>query len=445
MRTHLPTVAGILICAGSLVPFWSLAARAAGPAPIARQGPFVTIAPGKCTNSTCHPSENEWALKRDGDEGKRHVNAFNQLFDKKTIDKSNKYVKAAGLKDVLDPKGSCVRCHATVVTGRERDISDGVTCQSCHGPGGPEATSYLRPHQDIRRKPPAVETDKDRQLYEQSANTGLYRTRNHPETWTDLCVKCHVLGKDDRAIVDAGHPKGDEFDLSKKFVFTSKHWYLGTDKNYAATKIASYQDKVTGKLATLTAAAAPVPAAAVVTIPPPAAPPAAMPATTPVPNPRAPVPAPAPPKAAAPSNTKVLIEQPVAVVAPPSPVVAQPARAAPSPPKAMPAPPARAVPATAAAVPAPAALMTSSAPTTYALPQGPSAIVGVLQGRLASLLEALLRDGVQKKIAPPQPASDYSGPDAELLRLQQEIIGLALQTLATPPRASQPSQAKKDR
>lgn len=70
------------------------------------------------------------------------------------------------------------------------------------------------------------------------------------------------------------------------------------------------------------------------------------------------------------------------------------------------------------------------------LPPSPAAIVATIQGRAVSLLDRLLRrEGrAPVRVTPPQPTIEYRGADAELLRLQQEILALALDALGTAPR-----------
>jgi hypothetical protein len=65
----------------------------------------------------------------------------------------------------------------------------------------------------------------------------------------------------------------------------------------------------------------------------------------------------------------------------------------------------------------------------------PATMIGSIQGRLAALLDTLLMRGVvlPKPVTPPQKQTLYRGADAELIRLQDEIISLALEALASPP------------
>jgi hypothetical protein len=77
----------------------------------------------------------------------------------------------------------------------------------------------------------------------------------------------------------------------------------------------------------------------------------------------------------------------------------------------------------------------------YTLPQSAAVLLGAVQGRLAGLLEALLARGVQTpaKIAQPQTRVTESGADAELLKLQEDVIALALEALSAPAKAPAPA------
>jgi hypothetical protein len=74
-----------------------------------------------------------------------------------------------------------------------------------------------------------------------------------------------------------------------------------------------------------------------------------------------------------------------------------------------------------------------------AMPLSPSAAVAAVQGRIIAALDSLLRRDARAVIRiPPPPPATYTGPDAELLRLQDEVLSLALESLATPPAPKKP-------
>jgi hypothetical protein len=75
------------------------------------------------------------------------------------------------------------------------------------------------------------------------------------------------------------------------------------------------------------------------------------------------------------------------------------------------------------------------------LPTSPAAAVAAVQGRAIALLDALLRRGGRApvRVTPPEKKTDYKGPDADLLRLQDDVLSLAIDALRTaPPPASAP-------
>jgi hypothetical protein len=364
------------------------------------------VGPGKCTDCHDHKDEKEWSEKRDGDgKGKQHLNALNQLSDAK----ADGYAKAIGVADVYDPKSTCVKCHATVVRG---SADFGISCESCHGGG----KDYLKPHQE-------------KGAYQASLALGMKDVWKKPENWVKDCVTCHVLGDNpgDAALLKAGHSSGADFDMGIKFQPVAGHW---TSK-YTANQIAGLGNPLRTALARKATAAAPA-AAAPAAAPPAPAPAAAAPPAAATPPAVAPATAAgAKPTPAAPSAPVV---PPPARGASPAPVTAAPpaaarAAAAPPPPPALPPP----VP----IPPSPVIATVLDAPVS----QSPASLVGALQGRVAQLLSDLLNRGVRTpvKLTAPATKTPYRGADAELLRLQEEVIALALEALGTaPPAKTQP-------
>jgi hypothetical protein len=344
------------------------------------------VGPGKCTDCHDHRDEKEWSEKRDGDgKGKQHLNALNQLSDAK----ADQYAKAAGVADVYDAKSMCVKCHATVVRG---SADFGVSCESCHGAG----KDFLKPHQE-------------KGAYQAAVALGMKDTKNKPETWVKDCVSCHVLGQNpgDAALMKAGHASGGDFDFGVKFQPVSAHF----SAKYTASQISGLANPLRNAVARPTTAGAPVPAAA--PAPPPAAAPAAPPVAAPVVGTGTkPAPAPAAP--------------PPARGTTPAPAAAPPAATRPAAPPPLPALPPPAPPA-----PSPVIATVLDAPAS----QSPASLVGALQGRIAQLLSDLLTRGVRTpvKLTAPAVTSQYRGADAELLRLQEEVIALALEALGTAP------------
>ena len=184
------------------------------------QNKFQFLGPNECLNCHDHNPEREWYEKKEIPEVRRlfpdrgdkagHINSLNQM----ETPKSDEFAKAIGLADKYDVNGKCVSCHATVFRG---DANAGVSCESCHGPG----SGYMKPHQT-------------KDSYEASVSTyGMTRLIGNIQGWTQQCTNCHVM--DDDRLIKAGHPSGDDFDLSKKYVPVSLHF----KKKYTEEEVAS--------------------------------------------------------------------------------------------------------------------------------------------------------------------------------------------------------------
>lgn len=366
----------------------------AATAPAEAQARRDFVGPGKCTDCHDHKDEKEWSEKRDGDgKGKQHLNALNQLSDAK----ADVYAKAAGVADVYDAKSVCVKCHATVVRG---SADFGISCESCHGAG----KDFLKPHQE-------------KGAYQAALALGMKDTQKKPENWVKECISCHVLGDNaaDAALIKAGHSSGADFDIGAKFLPVANHFTA----KYTANQIAGLGNPLRNALARKAPAAAPTPAAPPAAATPPAAAPTAAPAA-------------AAPAAAAPAAAVTPTPQPARgappVAAPSAPQAASRPSAAPPPPLPLPHLPPPVPP-----PPSPVMATVLDAPVS----QSPASLVGALQGRVAQLLGDLLTRGVRTpvKLTAPATKTPYRGADAELLRLQEEVIGLALEALGTAPTA----------
>jgi hypothetical protein len=332
--------------------------------------PHQTIGKAKCVNCHDHEAEKLWSEKKDGPPPNNHLNALRQL----EAPKAAVFAKAIGLADPYDPKGSCAACHGTILKGT---VVDGITCESCHGPG----SGYVDVHQQ-------------KGAYRQAVAAGLADTVKNPDAWAPMCTKCHVLS--DSALIQAGHPSGDDFDLGAKFATVALHW----------TSVYSNRADIVARART---ARATIVASRKV-----------LAAAAPAPAPAAPAPSSAPPAAAA-------APAPVAVNPPASsasrPAMHAPARAAAAPPSA-----------TIVTTPVPQPQPMTMPVAVLALPLSPSAAVAAVQGRLIAMIDSLLRRDARTpvRLSPPAPSA-YHGPDAELLRLQDEVLSLAIESLAAPP------------
>ncbi|MGQ0735145.1 MAG: hypothetical protein ACT4QD_16020 [Acidobacteriota bacterium] len=372
---------GLLTCAAAAVVSLSV------PATVAAQS-RTYVGPGKCTDCHDHRDEKEWSEKRDGDgRGKQHINALNQLSDPK----SEGWAKAIGLADPYDVRGTCVKCHATTVRGSP---DFGISCESCHGPG----RDYLQPHQE-------------KGAYEKSLALGMKDVWKKPETWVRDCMVCHVLGDNptDPKLAEAGHPTGNRFDIGVKFVPVAGHWTSKYTANQVNALGRPIRETLLARVGTAKPAEARPAAAEPAAAPAAAAPPAAAPAA--VAPPAAEVPAAPPPRAS-------VAQAPPGLPRRSSPIVTEPPAASAD------------------------SMMAVTLPPEPALPPTPAGIVSAIQGRLAGLLDALLSKGVTTPtpVTPPARTTVYRGADADLLRLQEEVIALALEALGTAPAPKPPPQ-----
>jgi len=335
--------------------------------------PHQTIGKAKCVNCHDHEAEKLWSEKKDGPPPNNHLNALRQL----EAPKAAIFAKAIGLADPYDPKGSCAACHGTILKGT---VVDGVTCESCHGPG----SGYVDVHQQ-------------KGAYRQAVAAGLADTVKNPDAWAPMCTKCHVLS--DSALIQAGHPSGDDFDLGAKFATVALHW----------TSVYSNRADIVARARTARATIVASRKALAVA---------------------APAAAPAAPAPSSPPPTSVAAPAPVAAH-PQPPAASRPAMPAPARGAAAAPPSAPVVAAAAPSLPLPMPMMPVA---VLALPLSPSAAVAAVQGRLIALIDSLLRRDARTpvRLSPPPPSANH-GPDAELLRLQDEVLSLAIESLAAPP------------
>jgi cytochrome c554/c'-like protein len=346
-----------------------------------------------------------------------HAQTLAQLSEPKAAE----YAKATG-GDAKHPK--CLACHAPVMLAAGPAP---VSCETCHGPG----KGWLVPHQELAfYSLPTAQWQGLRNLYLNSKEIAR------------ICVECHVLN--DKAIAAAGHPVGAAFDAGRDMAGPKMvHWPSGSvndtrvrsyDKAFyaamsreGAPMVASRSAGVGGgkpaALAGARAGAPPAKGGGMATVAPQTNV-AAKPAvsddeyadlgddefTAP------PVAAPVKPR---PIERVALPDAPAgAFDKAPVRIAPRPAPPPPPPPPAVPAPTAAATP---PPTPPPAALP--------AKPRGPAEV----RGRAALVLADLIRQKKKLDLPKPAPPAEFAGPDGELLRLQDEVLALALETLRRAP------------
>ena len=172
----------------------------AAPAALPNVAADQTIGTINCASSTCHGSiapwnesnvlQNEYTTWSRQD---RHAKAYTVLLNKQ----SQRIAKNLGLAQAAHESKICLDCHSHNPDAKNRGprhvVSDGVSCEGCHGPAGKWVTSHT-----VANVPHA----------ENVAN-GLYPT-SRPVEQAKLCLSCH-FGNDDRfvthRIMGAGHPR----------------------------------------------------------------------------------------------------------------------------------------------------------------------------------------------------------------------------------------------
>jgi hypothetical protein len=139
----------------------------------------------------------------------KHARAFANLSN----DVAKRMGRLMGLKDTPDKEARCLACHALSVPDEARartfDATDGVSCESCHGP----ASSWLGPH-----------TTKG-WTHAQSVEAGMRDLRD-PANRTDNCLQCHLGTRErnvDHELIAAGHPDL-YFELASFSAAMPKHW-----------------------------------------------------------------------------------------------------------------------------------------------------------------------------------------------------------------------------
>lgn len=178
--------------------------------------PMKYIGPGSCAATSCHGSvkpiagsrilQNEystWILQD------KHSRAYQAL----TGDVGERMARILKLGAKAEESAKCLVCHALYTTAEQRgrafEISEGVSCENCHGP----ASAWLGPH-TTRTWP-----------HEKSVALGMTDTR-HVIHRTEKCLECHLGTKNkfvDHEMIAAGHPDLF-FELDSFSAVMPRHW-----------------------------------------------------------------------------------------------------------------------------------------------------------------------------------------------------------------------------
>jgi hypothetical protein len=176
------------------------AGSANSPGSIKLQSKFKTIGPG----CSCHATQNDWWTKD------KHYSSAGPFWDENP--KNLKIAKLFGIssKDMKTGKAACMDCHGTVVTGKEsREVADGVSCESCHGPAG----EYLKVHNQGGKWNP------------KAFDAGMRKLEDHTIK-AEVCTSCHYITN--QKLISTGHPSNADFDYVQAME-KIKHWKTQND------------------------------------------------------------------------------------------------------------------------------------------------------------------------------------------------------------------------
>src|SRR2546421_8365074 len=182
----------------------------------AQNEPSKYIGPGSCAATSCHGSvkpipdsrilQNEYStwIIRD-----KHIRAYQAL----TGDLAERMTHILKLGAKAEEAPKCLACHALNPApeqhGRTFEISEGVSCENCHGP----ASAWLGPH-TTRAWP-----------HEKSVALGMHDTRDVIHR-TEKCLECHLGTRNkfvDHEMIAAGHPDL-YFELDSFSAVMPRHW-----------------------------------------------------------------------------------------------------------------------------------------------------------------------------------------------------------------------------
>ena len=182
--------------------------------------PSKYIGPGSCSASACHggvaPAKNSPILQTEFSTWvvrDRHAQAYDAL--QNPVARRMGTILGIG-NPASEPK--CLACHALATSkierGREFEINEGVSCESCHGP----SSAWLGPHstRGWNRK--------------QSLALGMYDTLDLISR-AEKCTSCHVGNEEksvDHEMIAAGHPDL-VFELDTFSAVMPAHWKAPAD------------------------------------------------------------------------------------------------------------------------------------------------------------------------------------------------------------------------
>jgi hypothetical protein len=214
----------LLLSAGCLGLWCALSAARLGPAsraaadtaPAGQNARWLGV--GSCASMACHHGNgprgsagSEYSTWVSYD---KHSRAYQVLFNEQSRRIVENLWKGYGKEAKAETSELCLKCHSMKAdatgTGSQVSLSDGVGCESCHGP----AERWVAEHY----RTPAGGPEKQRAL-------GMTATKDL-RTRARVCTGCHV-GDADREVnhdlIAAGHPRLN-FEFGAYLANLEKHW-----------------------------------------------------------------------------------------------------------------------------------------------------------------------------------------------------------------------------
>lgn len=190
------------------------------------QSPERSVGVVNCASSLCHGSVSEWqdspVLQTEYVTWSRldkHARAYSVLLN----DRSRAIARAFGLRTPPQEAKVCLDCHAHNVPAERRGerfkLSDGVSCEACHGPAGRWLGEHIAPGAS----------------HAGNIGNGLYPTDGSRER-AQLCLSCHWGNADkfvNHRLMAAGHPRMS-FELDTFSSIAPAH--VRIDDDYARRK-----------------------------------------------------------------------------------------------------------------------------------------------------------------------------------------------------------------
>ncbi len=232
MKTHLNThlnaqfLHRILAFLALTLTAYATAQTPLAPQPLPYQSPHQTLGTVTCASSLCHGAIKTWhgsnVLQNEyitWSRTDKHAKAYNKLLNAK----SQLIAKNLGLRQPAHESKICLECHAHYVPedrrGERFKMSDGITCEGCHGPAGQWIQSHVAPDA----------------THAINIGNGLYPA-DDAVARAKMCLACHYGNKDKlvtHRMMAAGHPRMS-FELDTFTEIAPKHFLV--DEDYAARK-----------------------------------------------------------------------------------------------------------------------------------------------------------------------------------------------------------------